>query len=1426
MASTVVLKAAGLYTSPNQLSLPEGALSDASNVIIKRDGIVEQRRGFKLYGNSSGGTFDRFKQLTVYRGRIIRHIIDQLEFDSNGEGDFNLFGGNYIEADPSARMKFVESNGNLYFTTSNGIQKISVKTADGLNSTTVTKAGAAKAIGLEASVVYSPNQTNGFLPQDSAVAYRVLWAYRDANDNFVAGAPSQRELVYYYQLNSMLRDYMRFLNVLDSFTNTPLTTARINDKNYIAVLGVQSSTSVSEYRSRLISLALKLDTDILYADSVGNAPLQITTAPTILSNVCTVTFSSGDPSLYLSPGSIIFLEGFTATTGTINGQQTVVNVTNTTLTFNATAATSPITLSSPKINSGELRSITEPPAAQIPPVHVDNMDMQAYFSSIVSKLRAMPDLVINSTDQLSLDTIDNTTTANVKLDITIPQDIDSKYFYQIYRSSIFTASDAISLDDVVPNDELQLVYEAYPTPAELAAGALSVIDITPDDFKGANLYTNNSTGEGILQANEPPPFAVDVNRYRNVVFYANTKTKHKALLSLLGVQAMIEDYNNGNIPSITINTINGSNTYTFVTGLQEITEITTVADVSDSLNGTYFYINSLDTEYYVLLETTTAVDPAIAGKTMIKVNFPTDSTADTIASAIKDKMSVYLGDFTPVVSTNVVTVNTVKFGEVGDAQDIDTGFTIATTQQGRGENVANKEVLLSTNASPAIAVDETARSLIRNINQNSNESIYAFYLSGAFDVPGKMLFESRNLQDTDEFFILSNNSITGSAFNPAISPDAIITSITTGTNPVITTSTPHNMLNRDFVSIGGTDSTPSIDGIYEITYISPTSFSINEAVTVAGTKGSLTPADNSITSQNEVKPNRVYYSKFSQPEAVPVSNFFDVGAEDKKILRIFPLRDSLFVFKEDGLYRISGESAPFQLNLFDSSFIVTAPDSVTVSNNVVFAWTTQGIQSLTEGGSTVVSRSIDDQILKLGSVNYMNFKTATWGIGYESDNSYLVFTVTNFDDVIATKGFRFSTLTQSWTTYDKTNTCGVINNTDDKLYLGAGDTNFIEQERKLFDRTDFADREFPATFDNQFLISPTMVKLNTVIGYEIGDVIIQDQTLTTTEFNILLSKLDNDTLINDNTFTQDLELLSGDNPRTNLLGVATKLDANPSIVSSDFLASIADKSGLVTSISATTPTVINSPAHGLITGRIILMTGTDSSPMINGEYSVTVVDANNFSIPVAVKIPGTTGAWQTAGQDFRDLKVCYNNLVDKLNSDIGVSFKNYKVLTNNTIQESIVVGINQITRQLTLNIPLQYLVGDITVYKAIKTTLTYSPITMGDPLMLKHLREATLMLETRNITNATMSFASDLLPELIPVPFSLDGNGIFGHNRFGLGFFGGLSNSAPFRTFIPRQCQRCRFIVVKYEHKIAREDYRLLGITITGEVGQSSRAFR
>jgi len=1551
MSSTVLLKAAGLNTSANLLDRPDGALTEASNVIIKRDGIIEQRRGYKIYGTQLPNALDRVKQLTTYRNRLIRHYADKLQYDSDGAGSFLAFAGSFLETQPGLRMKFIESNGNLYFTTSEGIKKLSARSASDFSMANgyIINAGSIKAVDFTATNVYTPNSQSAWLPQDSAVAYRVVWGYKDINNNLVLGAPSQRVVISSSLLELLNQDYMRLLNTLDSFVNASLTSARINDKNYVATLPLTLNSSASELQTSLISLTTKLDNDILYANQAvtylgETVPLQMGVgAAVIAGTTCTITFTSGTPSTYFAPGAKILLAGFSPAAGTLNGPQVVVTAGATTITFNTTA-TGAVTLASATINSNVFRSILPPSLPSIPATNDELVEYQNYIVEILTRLGSLPVSVISVTDQALVTLVDITTTSTVNLPITIPVGIDSNYFFQVYRSSVSQATGVSSFGDLVPSDELQLVYESYPTAAELAALSINFTDITPDAFRGANLYTNDSTGEGILQANDIPPFAKDINRYRNSVFYANTRTSQKLLLSLLGVTQMMADYALGIIPKITISNGTSTNTYTFVVGQQEITEITAVANVADSLDGKYFLLSSVLNDYYVWFSSGAAADPAITGRVGIKVIIPSNQTNIQVALALYNKLSTYLQDF--IISAPVGAVNTINSTDVGlvtDAAAGTSGFTINITFQGVGERVTPQitkittvaatsyvssgvadyftisttldqkryylyfqrgtvtdpalagyigiqiplvgsettdqvalliaaalpstyfttsvlsnvitvvntqfgecssatevvanagflvsveqigalEVLLSPNPSPAIAADQTARSFIRVINKNLGDTIYGYYLSSVFDVPGKMLFESRNIQTLDKFYVIGNNDNTGLSFNPDIGPIGTITNISAA-NPTILTSVAHGLINGEQIMITASDSTPKIDGLYTVTVLSPDTFSIPKVVDIAGTTAVFIKATDSVYSENEEKSNRIYYSKYQQPEAVPISNYFDVGSADKAILRILPLRDSLFVFKEDGLYRISGESAPFQLELFDTSFIVLAPDSVQVCNNVIYAWTTQGIQSLNESGSSIISRSIDNQILKIQSDNYISFKTATWGVGYESDNSYTVYTTINMLDSVATIGYRFSTLTNTWTNIDKTTTCGVINSFDDKMYLGAADVAYIEQERKSFSRLDYADREIASVISSNKMHDNTII-LASVTGISVGDVIVQDQTLGITHFNILLNKLDMDSGVIDSDYFSTLGLLTGDSPRVALDFLAQKIDADTGVTGTSFYSTIQNKNGVIIGNTFTDSTIIESTAHGLITGRSVTIDSSNSIPSINGQYIVTVIDPNHFSIPKSVTYPGTTGNWQTNVTNFNDLQASYNFIVNALNTDTGVSFSNYSLITYNTLQESIITAINTITKKITLNVTLQYLVGDITIFKAIESKFTYSPTTMGDPLMLKHIREATLMFENRAFSGGIMSFASDLLPAFQDVPFTLSGNGAFGYIPFGDGSFGGVANSAPFRTYVPRQCQRCRYLLVKFTHKTAREDYRLVGVTLTGEVGKSTRAYR
>jgi len=184
------LKLAGLYTNPNMFSsVPEGALLIADNIVIDRDMIASTRRGFGPYGDPVSLT-GNVKSLFTYNGQIIAWTDnDELYYDGNVEGTaWVQYSGNYAVPDSGltgARLRSVEANKNFYFTTSLGIYKL-----DQI-ATTPLLAGAPP--GLGGSGVTSG--ASGFMTNSTNVAYRIVWGYKDINDNLILGAPSDRIIV-------------------------------------------------------------------------------------------------------------------------------------------------------------------------------------------------------------------------------------------------------------------------------------------------------------------------------------------------------------------------------------------------------------------------------------------------------------------------------------------------------------------------------------------------------------------------------------------------------------------------------------------------------------------------------------------------------------------------------------------------------------------------------------------------------------------------------------------------------------------------------------------------------------------------------------------------------------------------------------------------------------------------------------------------------------------------------------------------------------------------------------------------------------------------------------------------------------------------------------------------------------------------------
>jgi len=1405
----VNLKVAGLYSFPNRLSsIPQGALLVANNIVINRDSIAESRRGYKIYGSAingntgAGNTANTSHQLLTYKNRLFRHwgagAGTTLEYDSSGSGTFSAFSltasgtttngsivvngftttsrfyigmsisgtgiplntviteilnnntiyvsnnatasgtssftltWNIAELVTGLRIKGIEQNGNFYFTSSNGIQKISASSTSDLSTAVIQNAGGIQALDIKATL----NSQQGFFTQESLVAYRVVWGINDANQNLILGAPSGRYVISNPLTPLLAPNFNALLSALDTVN----VAGGIDTQTYLSTLKVPTNVAPDLLRTNLLSLAAKLDNDITGFNI---------SAASWSGNITTLTLSSS-PVGVIAVGDSVLVSGVNPSA--YNGVFVVLSVSASTITY--TQITNPGSYSSSgAINQHKYEAITPIPTFNTIPNTDQLVAMQTFFDAIVNNLKLETTSVVN--DPTIFYSLNSTQSGTVNLSFPIPQGITTAHFYQVYRTLLTKPANNTSLSNdgsgnpYDPGDECLLAYEANPTNSDLNNGYISILDITPDSFLGANLYTNPNSGEGILQSNYPPPLAQDITSYKGYTFFGNTSTVQRLNLSMLSVSDLVS-----NTSTLTIQNGSSINTYTFVSGLAEIQTITTVADVAGSLNSKYFTINSANntTKYYYYFTNGSGIDPAPAGYVLgSSISFTNNDSANAIASHIVLALQQN-SDFIATANNPVVTVYNAAVGICAAAANgtASPGFSYVVTTAGVGEDAANQKVIFSpvgnglitslsvanntvittqsahglvtgqvvqisatdstpvadgnyaitvTGANtftipvivttagtigawdlypiytPSQQITETSQSLIRVINQSGGEVIYASYLSGPTEVPGQMLFQARHLSSA-AFYITVDNSSTGGQFNPAL----------------------------------------------------PTS-------------------GNSVISTNEVKPNRLYYSKFQQPDAVPLVNYTDIGPQDKAIKRVLGLRDNLYVLKEEGVYRLSGFSAPFSVYPFDFSTYILAPDSAVILNNLIYFISNQGISTISDTQVAVISRPIEDEIVPQ-FIN-PNFSTATFGVSYESDRAYYLFTTTKLGDVGATQCFRFNTFTQTWTVLNLTKRCGIVNSFDDKLYLGAIDVSYIEQERKSLDRTDYADREVASTIAANSISGTniTLPSLTNISAYDIG---LQTQYVSISEFNRLLTKLDRDSLLTSHNYVSTLSLLPG----------AVLNDAMDALITK----------------------IANDP------GRLSVGTATSAA-------SYTALT------------PTST--------DFATIQTTYNSLISLLNNDDGVGYSNYMSSSGTVDFEFPVVSTNSSTASIITNYSYPLLAGPVTIFNHIPTDVQFVPQTLTDVSITKQASEGTFIFEGNSFTNATVLYSTDLSADFESISINGVGNGTFGNSVFGNGVFGGSGSAVPFRTFIPREKQRCRYINCRFQHFYAREIFSLYGLSIT-----------
>lgn len=215
-----------------------------------------------------------------------------------------------------------------------------------------------------------------------------------------------------------------------------------------------------------------------------------------------------------------------------------------------------------------------------------------------------------------------------------------------------------------------------------------------------------------------------------------------------------------------------------------------------------------------------------------------------------------------------------------------------------------------------------------------------------------------------------------------------------------------------------------------------------------------------LASSDNAHAARVMRSKLGNPDAVPIVSFIDINDDEYPILRIFPTKYRLLVFKTDGIYAIpTGLPLSYQRI---SDYVLLAPDSLARAGDVVYALTDQGVVEIDDGGVNQISIPVEDAISRLeSSSSVAALRTKTFGMTYRTSEQYLLWALER-DDAGAISAdnaqtFCYSLRAKGFTNWDFGARCAAIDAATDQLLVAPTDDNALWLERKSLTDADYAD---------------------------------------------------------------------------------------------------------------------------------------------------------------------------------------------------------------------------------------------------------------------------------------------------------------------------------------------------------------------------------
>lgn len=578
---------------------------------------------------------------------------------------------------------------------------------------------------------------------------------------------------------------------------------------------------------------------------------------------------------------------------------------------------------------------------------------------------------------------------------------------EIYRSRAAAGSSA--------NPETYLANVYTLTSADITAGYFTPpADTTLDDQLGAALYTNITQGSAIA-AKYPPPRAMCLASFGGVSWYGRTVSKSRAGFTVRSV----------NLLGPQVGPDSGT---TYAIGSPNITN---VSDTSKYTVGSYWTDNLTDgpTVAGTCVPALTTITAITGATTMtLSANALATATAPWSAQMYRHARS----GLSVGVTTGGTHVNgSVNVTGISDTSNLRVGMGWSDSATGpatAGTLTAADTRIAAITSGTTITLTKPA--IAGGAGASGYDSICVagvyFYLWPGSVTLGTDTMRSNPWSWPTRCVPYFANVTGGDYYDSQTQIMSLVTNLCAAVNYYQLThqstfnvrAIPNGDTNLDY----STDPTTAILLNAVAGYATGVTFEevgvgSGEFTVVVSRPEAIDPAP-SLTSSNDDKPNRLFWSDIGEPESVPLLNYVDIGREDAPILALAPLRNALLVFKEDGVRRVTGSGpSNWTVDLLDPTLRLLRPELVTTSQNRAYAWCAGGFYEFDENGARSLSATRLDHELR-STASYFTTDSSTHGafvVAVQQRNLVLLGVPSEPGSETTGKVYAYNQTTEAWT---------------------------------------------------------------------------------------------------------------------------------------------------------------------------------------------------------------------------------------------------------------------------------------------------------------------------------------------------------------------------------------------------------------------------